>query len=67
MENKRVSVIDLPEDSVSKKAGIRAGDVILSLDNEKVESIEDIKLALFFKTAGRDHEGQGPAKAIFPW
>ena len=66
VEDKRVSVIDLPEDSVSKKAGIRPGDVILSLDNEKVESIEDIKLALFYKQPGRHGEGQGAAETIFP-
>ncbi len=52
-ENNSVKVIDLPDDSVSRKAGIRAGDTILSIDNEKVESIEDIKLLLFYKKQGQ--------------
>ena len=49
VENNRVAVTDLPEDSVSKKAGIMVGDTILSLDGTKVESVEDLKLELFFK------------------
>jgi uncharacterized iron-regulated protein len=49
VENNRVAVTDLPEDSVSRKAGIKVGDTILSLDGTKVESVEDIKLELFFK------------------
>ncbi len=53
-EDKRVAVTDLPEDSVSKKAGIRPGDVILAVDGERMESVEDIKLFLFSKQQG-DH------------
>ncbi len=49
VEGKRVVVTSLPEDSVSKKAGIKEGDTILSLDGTTVESVEDIKLELFFK------------------
>ena len=48
-ERNRVTVTDLPKDSVSKKAGIKVGDTILSLDGTKVENVEDIKLELFFK------------------
>jgi S1-C subfamily serine protease len=49
VENNRVIVMDMPEDSVSKKAGIKVGDTILALDGTNVESIEDIKLVLFYK------------------
>ena len=49
VERNRVTVTDLPKDSVSKKAGIKVGDTILSLDGTKVENVEDIKLELFFK------------------
>jgi uncharacterized iron-regulated protein len=52
MENDRVVVADLPEESISKKAGVRVGDVIESLDNEKVLTVEDIKLQLFYKKQG---------------
>jgi uncharacterized iron-regulated protein len=48
----RVSVLDLPEDSISKKAGVRAGDIILALDGEPVQSVEDVKLLLFYKQKG---------------
>ena len=47
-----VGVVDLPEDSVSKKAGMRSGDTILALDNERVKSVEEIKLLLFYKKTG---------------
>jgi aminopeptidase N len=52
VENNRVIVKDLPGDSVSKRAGVRTGDVILALDNETVQNVEDIRLALFFKKQG---------------
>ena len=51
-ENNRVFVTDMPDDSVSKKAGVKVGDAILSLDGTKVESVEDLKLELFFKKKG---------------
>ena len=52
VESSRVIVTDMPEDSVSKQAGIKVNDTILSLDGTKVESVEDIKLELFFKKKG---------------
>ena len=48
-EDGRVMITDFPEDSVSKKAGIKAGDVILALDNSPVQTVADISLALFYK------------------
>lgn len=51
-ENNRVFIMDLPDDSVSKKAGIKVGDAVLSLDGTNVESVEDIKLELFYKKKG---------------
>jgi uncharacterized iron-regulated protein len=38
--------------SVSEKAGLKTEDVLLTLDDQPVESIEDIKIALFYKTTG---------------
>ena len=49
VQNNRVFVTSLPEDSVSKKAGIKVNDTILSLDGTNVESVEDIKLELVYK------------------
>lgn len=45
----KVSIADLPEGSVSKKAGIRVGDTVVSLDDVPVRSVDDIKIALFYK------------------
>jgi len=47
-----VLITDLPEDSIARKAGLKAGDVIRSLDNEPMRSISDIKIALFYKNSG---------------
>jgi|Deesub1362A_J573_1020465.scaffolds.fasta_scaffold01739_6 uncharacterized iron-regulated protein len=52
VEEGEVRITGFPEDSVSKKAGLREGDVILSLDDEPVHDIEDIRLALFYKEGG---------------
>jgi uncharacterized iron-regulated protein len=45
----RVVIIDLPGDSVSRKAGIRTGDVILSVDTAAISSVDDLKVELFYK------------------
>ena len=45
----QVSIADLPEGSVSKKAGIRIGDIVVSLDNAVIRSVDDIRIALFYK------------------
>lgn len=48
-EGGKVMITDFPADSVSRKAGIRAGDVVLSLDNSPVRTVDDIKIVLFYK------------------
>ena len=45
----QVSIADLPEGSVSKKAGIKVGDIVVSLDNALIRSVDDIRSALFYK------------------
>ncbi len=45
----QVSIADLPEGSVSKKAGIKVGDIVVSLDNTLIRSVDDIRIALFYK------------------
>lgn len=39
-------------DSVAKKAGLKEGDVILSFDGYPIQSVEDLKIALFYKEKG---------------
>ncbi len=45
----KVGIVNLSDDSVAKKAGLKVGDVLLSLDGQNIKSVEDAKLALFFK------------------
>lgn len=47
-----VSISGFSPESVAEKAGLKTDDVIVSLDNEKIEAIEDIKIYLFFKKKG---------------
>jgi aminopeptidase N len=51
-ENGKIEVSGFTEDSVAKKSGLRKGDTILSFDNSPIQSIEDLKIALFYKEAG---------------
>ncbi|MCX5717883.1 MAG: ChaN family lipoprotein, partial [Nitrospirae bacterium] len=51
-EQGRVIIEGFPENSVSEKAGLKAGDVILSLDSEPIGSVEDMKIHLFYKKKG---------------
>jgi len=51
-EDGRVKVSGFPAQSVSEKAGLKEGDVILSLDDTKVGSVEDMQIFLFYKKQG---------------
>jgi hypothetical protein len=48
----KVRITGFSKDSVSEKAGLKVQDTLLSLDGEPVESIADVKIALFFKKSG---------------
>lgn len=50
--NGEVSINKFPENSVSEKAGLEVGDTIISLDGIAIDSVEDIKIHLFFKKKG---------------
>jgi len=45
-------ISDFSHASGAEEAGVKKGDVILSIDNQKVNSYSDIRLALMDKTAG---------------
>jgi uncharacterized iron-regulated protein len=51
-EGGKVVITGFSPESPAEKAGLRAGDVILSLDNEPVKDVGDIKLNLHFKKTG---------------
>ncbi|MEK6744057.1 MAG: ChaN family lipoprotein [Nitrospirota bacterium] len=51
-ENGRILFNDFVQESPARAAGIRADDLLVSLDGVAVKSIPDIKTALFFKNKG---------------
>jgi uncharacterized iron-regulated protein len=51
-ENRVVSISGFSPDSIAEKAGLLTDDLILSLDGEKIEAIEDIKIHLLYTKKG---------------
>lgn len=51
-EESRVIIEGFPENSVSERAGLSSGDVILSLDGEPMSNVEDMKIHLLYKKRG---------------
>ena len=51
-QDQKARIAGFVKDSVSEKAGLKVEDTLLSLDGYPVESIEDVKIALFYKKAG---------------
>ena len=48
----RVKITGFPENSISKKAGLEEGDVILFIDDTPISSIADAKIHLLEKHTG---------------
>lgn len=53
-EDGKVKITDFSPDSISEKAGLRKDDIILSLDDVKIEGIDDVKIFLLYKKSGDD-------------
>ncbi len=51
-DNKTVSISGLSPEGIAEKAGLEADDLIIALDGEKIETVEDIKIHLFYKKKG---------------
>jgi uncharacterized iron-regulated protein len=45
----KVVITDFPKNSVSREAGLRTGDVILSLDGNAVTAVDDVRIELLYK------------------
>lgn len=45
-------VVELPEESPSRKAGIKKGDIIIKIDDTPVSTVEDLRIHLFYKKTG---------------
>ncbi len=51
-EKGTVSISGFSPESVAEKAGLMTDDVVLSLDGEKIEAIDDMKIHLLYKKKG---------------
>jgi uncharacterized iron-regulated protein len=51
-EDRGYKITGFPKESVSQKAGLKVGDIILFIDEVEIESIEDIKIHLIYKRIG---------------
>lgn len=51
-QEERVKVEDLLPESIAFRAGLKKGDTVVSVDDWKIESVEDVKIALFDKKEG---------------
>jgi S1-C subfamily serine protease len=48
----KIVITDLPEDSVSRKAGIKAGDTLISFDGIPMKTSDDLRIELFYRKHG---------------
>lgn len=51
-EDGRLRIIELPDESPSKRAGIKKNDIIIKIDDTPVSTLQDLKIALFYKKSG---------------
>jgi S1-C subfamily serine protease len=51
-EKEKVTITGFPENSISKKAGLEEKDIIRTIDDIAVTSIDDIKIYLLEKKKG---------------
>lgn len=51
-EDRKLVITDFPRESISEKAGLKKGDIILSLDGGPVQEVDDVKIHLLYKKKG---------------
>jgi uncharacterized iron-regulated protein len=51
-ENGLIKVVGFPENSISERAGMKKGDILLSIDDMAIRNMEDIRIHLFYKRSG---------------
>jgi aminopeptidase N len=60
-----VTIEGFPEDSASKKAGLRVGDMLLSIDGAPIRAVEDLKIELLSRTKGDKTRLKVSRKGLF--
>jgi aminopeptidase N len=50
--NQRVRIVSFAKDSVAAAAGLKVEDTLVALDDQPVSSIDDVRIALFYKQPG---------------
>ena len=48
----KVKIAGFPQESISEKAGMKAGDIILSIDDTPIQSVDDVKIDLLSRMKG---------------
>jgi len=48
----KVKIVNVETDSVAEKAGLKKDDIFISIDDWKIEGIEDIRISMFDKKEG---------------
>ncbi|HEY9205622.1 MAG TPA: ChaN family lipoprotein [Candidatus Methanoperedens sp.] len=48
----RVKIVNVETDSVAEKAGLKKDDIFISIDDWKIEGIEDVRISMFDKKEG---------------
>jgi len=61
----KVEIEGFPPGSNSEKAGMKAGDILLSIDHTPVGTIDDLKIDLFFKKKGEKAKVRILRKSFF--
>lgn len=61
----RVSIASLPPESAALKAGLKEGDVITFVDGWRIETVSDIKIALFDREPGQTISVKAARKSFF--
>ncbi len=48
----RVKIVNVETDSAAEKAGLKKDDILVSIDDWKIEGIEDVEISMFDKKEG---------------
>ncbi|MDA8082222.1 MAG: ChaN family lipoprotein [Nitrospiraceae bacterium] len=66
-DEKALRITDFPPGSISEKAGLRKGDVILSIDGAPMKAIDDVKICLLDKKQGDTLAVRVLRRRLFLW